>query len=376
MQLDGSSTVPIGSIVGGVIGGVCGLAVIIGILYYFLIYKKRSVVLDDSDEMVMSTVDPTESVYAISNNMESHVGDPNLSPLPDRTTEKPVVRPPNLRAKRINSYDSFTKPNKAKTAKEIAAMQRRERQKKIARQANMNLHGVVASSVNLRHSVATSVSTSNASNILPIAYIPGVTVYPTKNNTRSLFSADSDSVFSDLNTIENASIVGDVQRANGGNPAYISSSQNATTTAIKVQPKLVNVDKIEEESEGGDEFENTTDSNFDLDESSRISSVQSIHGNDIQLATMNEEESEDSDVDSDIENITRATSLRRPKTKDMLIDSPQTSTLHSSNTKETKTLMPSRLPSPDVTIDFDEKTKTGLAFFGDGSFILDDPFEK
>ncbi|EMG49816.1 hypothetical protein G210_5349 [Candida maltosa Xu316] len=225
---------------------------------------------------------------------------------------------------RLSSYESFTKPKSNNRTKQQQLQARRTRQQRIIREANQQAqtqqipadHPMFQPSN--RNSVATSFS--NASNILPIAYIPGVTVRPTKNNTRSIYSYDTDSLFSDLNTIENASIIGDVILANqntataemynhspdsqaSGRSRNMQTQQEVdqqqqqaqqqqqtsggTMTAIKAQPRLVNVDRIEEEEE--DESED------DLDDYGDIVP----------------EESEDSDVDSDIGQITRATSVKK-----------------------------------------------------------------
>lgn len=222
--------------------------------------------------------------------------------------------------RRLSSYESFTRPKASGNhkARQQQLQARRARQQRIIRQANQQTQQQPQQQLPVnqylqpsnRNSVATSFS--NASNILPIAYIPGVTVRPTKNNTRSIYSYDTDSLFSDLNTIENASIIGDVVLANQNtataemyNPSpelsIHSESQQSqqrnytngsgTMTAIKAQPRLVNVDKIEEEEE--DEEEEESEEEYD--------DTQAIP----------EESEEDSDVDSDIGEITRATSLKR-----------------------------------------------------------------
>ncbi|KAI5968659.1 hypothetical protein CANMA_002094 [Candida margitis] len=236
--------------------------------------------------------------------------------------------------RRISSYESFTRPNalksKSKQQQQLAAQQRRARQQKIVKQANLqqqqqqqqqqqpqqNLqpHQQIYSNHSHRSSVATSIS--NASNILPIAYIPGVTVRPSKNNTGSLYSYDSESLFSDLNTIENASIVGDnvvashgqgqaVGAAPGGSNGNGASANgnSATMTAIKAQPKLVNVDKIEEEEEEDDEEEE--DWNREADDSFDIVPHPGYGTKSMRY------DSDDSDVDSDIGQITRATSVKK-----------------------------------------------------------------
>lgn len=385
----GSSSVPIGGIVGGVVGGVFLLG-IIGALYWYYkyIYSKNAPQLsDDSDDIMMQSTgkDGDESIYPISN-MESQFADPNSLPLPNEFQEKPVAAraPNNKTAKRISSYDSFTKhkkayPTKNRTAKETAALQRRERQRQIALQANKNLQGLQGfdDPANRRNSIATTVSTSNASNILPIAYIPGVTVRPTKNNTRSVYSFDSDSVFSDLNTIENASIVGDVMRANNNSEVMLTPVPNSTTTAIKAQPKLVSVDKIEEENEdhyddSDIDIDTTLESSLDTSYSHKIISSSSNFNNLTQVSDTIEESSDDSDIDSDMENITRATSLRHPKKREVLLDMPLSQTqqpVHQSPT-EPLPMRASLNEIPISFIDYDKKDAHTLAS-GAGSFLLD-----
>ncbi|KAI5965461.1 hypothetical protein KGF57_000727 [Candida theae] len=233
--------------------------------------------------------------------------------------------------RRISSYESFTRPNalksKSKQQQQLAAQQRRARQQKIVKQANLQQQqqhqqlqvpttdgagNLVYSNQSHRSSVATSIS--NASNILPIAYIPGVTVRPTRNNTGSLYSYDSDSLFSDLNTIENASIVGENAVGNHGQAVGASVGENggngsspspATMTAIKAQPKLVNVDKIEEEEEEDDDEDEDAYLNGESVAGAYAST--SHHGFDSEVL----HETDDSDVDSDIGQITRATSTKK-----------------------------------------------------------------
>lgn len=290
------STLPIGGIVGGVVGGVLLIAIASGLYWYYRnIYLKNKNVSNDDDIMMQGK--DLESVYSNKEYLDSPVTSEKFSSL----GTSPVTRAPNSRQnKRVSSYDSFTKPKKSyptknKTPKELAAIQRRERQKNIALEANRNLNiqGFVEPA-NSRHSIATTVSTSNASNILPIAYIPGVTVRPTKNNTRSVFSMDSESVFSDLNTIENASIISE------------SNENNENIgIAIRAQPRMLNVEKIEEE----EEVEDYTEEDFDQTPKDQM------------LIINHEDVTDDSDVDSDMENITRATSFRRTKKSDSNSDS-------------------------------------------------------
>ncbi|KAM9931864.1 hypothetical protein OXX80_008489 [Metschnikowia pulcherrima] len=242
------SNVQVGGIVGGVVGGVVVLALAL-FLYYMLIYRKKHPKLAGSDE--------------INYEMESQVGD-GVSDMGEKS-ERPNSE--KTKNRRLSSYESFMRPP-GYVKKNVA---NRESQRV-----------PYTSDLQKRHSVATSVSTDNASNILPIAYIPGVTIRPTKNNTRSIFSYDTESVFSDFTGLDAASIQ---ERDHAKN----------TMTAVKAQPRLVNVariDEIAEEDEEDEKMDNDT---------SYWNSGSHTAAND-----------SDSDVDSDIGEIKRATSTRRP----------------------------------------------------------------
>lgn len=80
---------------------------------------------------------------------------------------------------------------------------------------------------------------TRASNIIPIAYIPGVTIKGSNKHRRGL---SRESNFSDLNTLDNASIV-------AGNTGDRRANM---TTAIRARPKLVNIAESEEEKHGED----------------------------------------------------------------------------------------------------------------------------
>lgn len=361
------STPPIGAIVGGVIGGVVVIALLVGLYYYNFIYLKRRQLYDDTDVMM-------EGLGGNENDDNSELSKNDSSNEIQRSPNKEsfgtdatmVERPPTRRTnsnnllqarKRLSSYESFTKPSRIRNhsggAANSTAAQRRARQRHIveranaANSANVNnangangANGVYINNSN-RNSVATSISTTNASNILPIAYIPGVTVRPTINNTRSIYSYDTESVFSDLNTIENASIVGDVMKVNNlsstlgdGHPEPNVDSpddqrKNGTMTAIKAQPRLVNVDRIDEddeditddEDEHVDDYDDNNEDTFNAN-STHIkklnSSNNSSNNNTTTLTNLvfnldeqNSESESDSDVDSDIGEIARATSVRR-----------------------------------------------------------------
>lgn len=402
-----SGSKSVGAKVGGSIGGVLCVALIAAVIWYYkFIYKKNGPVLsDDSDDIMMQSPgkEGEDSLYPLSN-MDSQLGYGGQHIPGDSKEGVTSYNQKNkVISKRISSYESFTKhkkayPTKTKTPKEIAALQRRERQRQIALEANKNLQSFQGSTdaSTFRHSVVTTDSTSNASNILPIAYIPGVTVRPTANNTRSIYSFDSDSIFSDLNTIENATIVGDILRA--GNENRMTSNQipainNSTTTAIKAQPKLVAVDKIEEENEDSNDEDADDEDDGDYDgnravysDGSSLKTPQYPKSSNSNSSSFNttatrvsniEEASEDfdvdSDVDSDIENITRAASLRRPKEREILLDVPlEQQQSHSQDTSQpidSLSTKPSLNEIP-ITIEFDKNDTNTLASFG-GSFLLD-----
>jgi hypothetical protein len=389
--------------VGASIGGLLCVALIAAVIWYYkFIYKKNGPVFsDDSDDIMMQSPskEGEDSLYPLSN-MDSKLGDGGKHIPGDSKEAVTSYNQKNKEiSKRVNSYESFTKhkkayPTKTKTAKEIAALQRRERQRQIALEANKNLQSFQGSTdtSTFRESMVTTDSTSNASNILPIAYIPGVTVRPTANNTRSIYSFDSESIFSDLNTIENASIVGDIIRS--GNENRMTSNQilainNPTITAIKSQPKLVAVDKIEEENEDSNDEDADDVDDGDYDGTRAVysngsslkprqypksSNLKSTSFNTTKTRVSNiEEGSEDSDVDSDIENITRAASFRRPKEREILLDVPlEQQQSYSQDTSQPIDSLSTKatLYEIPITIDFDKNDINTLTSFG-GSFLFD-----
>jgi len=85
-----------------------------------------------------------------------------------------------------------------------------------------------------RNSLATTMFT-RASNIIPIAYIPGVTIGP---NTSSGNSNSRASQYSEANTID-SDLVGDRY-----SKASIIGNPSLTTTAIRAKPKLVNIHEV------------------------------------------------------------------------------------------------------------------------------------
>lgn len=350
----------------------------------------------------------------------------------------PIERPPGQRRlnsggtsgsgnknksnRRLSSYESFTRPKaryhngRARVNNSVAgrkignnsyypSQRANQRARNVKRKASPSMAMTQRSQQNDyansdRNSIATTISTTNASNILPIAYIPGVTVRPTRNNTRLVYSYESDSIFSDLNTIENASIIGDVMRANNhngvDNPPQDGNPTGSTTTAIKAQPRLVNVDRIEEEEEDEDLTDGDDDEHEEgevdigeddgLEPQKKLSFIRALYANSDTLIngssadnshsqsntnTFNnsntfsvgkdEEESEDSDVDSDIGEINRATSINRSngrslQEREVLIDND----------------------NYDIPLDILEASQprlTDTVGLGDGSFILDVEFD-
>ncbi|WPK24405.1 hypothetical protein PUMCH_001678 [Australozyma saopauloensis] len=273
---------PIGAIVGGVVGGVGGLAVIAMVcffLYYKLIYRKKnprnsSIELDDEAEGSEAKYQDSESSY-------------------DRGGSKAP------RSRRLSSYESFMRPPRYNKRGQGSAAgsgsQLYEERSSGARGLNQD--------VSKRNSMATTVSTSNASNILPIAYIPGVTIRPTKNNTRSIYLYEAESINSEA---PDTSLV----------LQHLIVSLGNMMTAVKAQPKLINVARIEEDEEPEDSEDDSTNVNGSADGADEPGPVDPFAGLPKQelhrLDTLVETDGEsDSDVDSDIGEIRRANSTRR-----------------------------------------------------------------
>lgn len=415
-RIDGDSTKskPVGGIIGGSIGGFVLILMVVGILYYKFVYrKKHPVLLEEDDDILMSGIESEsdrKSDYTISN-LDSYQGDPNMAPLGGLTrngsTQEKTGTRPAAANKRISSYESFTRP-KTKYNKNT----RRTGGRGGAR-ARTRV-GAYLDNNSSRHSVATTMSTTNASNILPIAYIPGVTVRPTKNNTRSIYSYETESVFSDLNTIENASIIGDVMRANQLQDANAgqadanangSTNKDSTMTAIKAHPKLINVDRIEEEDEDDitdeddDTYADTYDDSLVAYEAQqdatnttnmRDSQTSIPQENPVDMSSeehhyinvnADDDADSDSDVDSDIGEITRATSVKRPaesipQSREVLLDVTGGPNSTSSITVDThhEAVELSQLGRPTGPLhqynETDSPTNTSA-----GSFILDVEFE-
>lgn len=90
---------------------------------------------------------------------------------------------------------------------------------------------------------------TNALNIIPIAYIPGVTVRPGQNTVALPYGLDRFLVFSDLGTLENASIVD--RKMPSRVPSQRGGSAANMTTAIRAQPTMVDVSFLEEDAPRG-----------------------------------------------------------------------------------------------------------------------------
>lgn len=298
---------------GGVVGGLVVLALLIGGLWYYKrVYKKKHPVLEDDLAMDDYKTDLEDSDTRSPRNtlssgeMEGVAGAgggnrPGPRPQARRTDSNNSLK----KNHRISSYESFMRPQARYTRRGGAHLAKGGRGgRSQAQLRKMSPYGDNDSSK--RNSIATTISTTNASNILPVAYIPGVTVRPTKNNTRSLYSYESDSIFSDINTIENASIVAE---KNG-------QLKPSTMTAIRAQPKLVNVARIDEgDEEEDDEIEEVHDNNDTTwNSQTKDSIVTTTHALDDLTHTLDHhsDTDADSDVDSDIGEINRATSVRRP----------------------------------------------------------------
>ncbi|CAH6723828.1 hypothetical protein CLIB1444_21S00276 [[Candida] jaroonii] len=341
---DGGSSTPVGGIVGGIVGGVAALLAA-GLLYYFLVWKKKHPSLDEEEEdIIMSDLENGEDKGSFSNesnldttNETGNGSQGNLSKESERPVQRRNNSNSNLSNRRLSSYESFTRPQKvgrkqAQIPRHKQVGKRQLKSRNLINNANINYgNGQINSpyidpNSSNRNSIATTISTTNASNILPIAYIPGVTVRPTKNNTKSIYSYETDSIFSDLNTIENASIIGDIMRANYQDQERSDNDdgEKNTMTAIKAQPRLVNVERIEEEEEEDDYVSGNDNEITEMNETNEYSLISedkkssvittTNHLNNSTLSEITRSgdiDSDDSDVDSDIGEIQRATSIRR-----------------------------------------------------------------
>lgn len=256
------STTPIGGIVGGVVGGVVVLAAVL-VLYYFLVYRKKHPQLPENGELGDS--------YTLDRFGEAGSSEKADRPLLARTHLSLLV----VKNRRMLSYDSFMRPPRPRAQKEPRK------------------GPYMDNNAEKRQSVATTISITNASNILPIAYIPGVTMRPTHNNSLSIYLYDLDSVLLGLTGIDNALIVQDRPNA----------PVKGTMTAIRAQPKLVNVDRIEEEDEDDHASEHDDDASH-----SHWGDPDSPFGDNSRVPDSSSDDAElDSDVDSDIGEIHRAT---------------------------------------------------------------------
>lgn len=288
----GSST-SIGGIIGGVVGGIAVVAVVGLFLFYKLVYRKKHPRLPDEVDISEIKLDGSESTGGTYDEATSALD----------AAERPVAQRSQLsnsitKNHRLSAYETFMRPPRA--GKRPQAGPRRAGN---TRAAGFTPYG--DGDLSKRNSVATTISTTNALNILPIAYIPGVTIRPTKNNTRSIYLYDTDSVFSDFAGIDQALIV----QERLGNP-----QARSTMTAIKAQPKLVNVARIDEDEEE-DEEELVAAWNETNLTNKLLSVVTGSHTADTLSGSIpyHHDSEPDSDVDSDIGEIHRATSTRRPR---------------------------------------------------------------
>lgn len=326
---------PIGAIIGGVVGGVGGLAVltIIGFYFYYkLVYRKKNPrlsgielgeELDGYGGSEMKYQDSEASYDRAASGARGGSGSVGGagSGIGGGSGGAGGQTP---RSHRLSSYESFMRPprlNKRSPSSQsgLGSGARSNNGSQLFQDPSYN--GLELSK---RNSIATTVSTSNASNILPIAYIPGVTIRPTKNNTRSIYSYEVESLSSEQ--VADTSLIAQ----------HLIISLGNMMTAVRAQPKLINVARIEEdeEPEDEDEFYNETES---IDGGSSIKSGHDqahMHSNPFaglptrettdKLETLVETDAEsdsyinsgldsdsDSDVDSDIGEIQRANSKRR-----------------------------------------------------------------
>lgn len=333
-RLSGSN---VGGIVGGVIGGVAAIVIALAV-YYFLVYRKKRALTNDMDLSGES--------YFGSHSAVTHTGFEDDAESMEKSERPRALRQHLLKSvgkqAQISSYDSFMRPpgyNKRGVQRGGAGKARPAQSTYGA--GNNNDAGAAAGAAaggdrlvfsdgnSRRLSMETSVSTTNALNILPIAYIPGVTIRATRNNTGSIYLTE-ESVFSDMTGIDNALIV----HQQGAGPQLRS-----TMTAIKAQPRLVNVGKIDEDDEEEDDEE---DDEEDGNEASRTQDTSTgsawnqsgstawnqststawnhsddMAKNDVRVSVDDSDEildaDSDSDVDSDIGEIHRATSTRRER---------------------------------------------------------------
>lgn len=301
--LSSSSSVPVGGIVGGVVGGVallCALA----FLYYKYYWRKKHPKLND---LALSEIDTERPLLAAAAD-DAQSGEKG---------ERPVARRVGLsnsvtKNHRLLAYESFMRPQARYTKRtgsgssgSNSAVGTAGASGGSARRYELGPYS--DNDMLKRNSVATTISTTNASNILPIAYIPGVTIRPTKNNTRLIYSYETDLIFSDMNAIENALIVAD---RNGAH-------QKSTMTAIRAQPKLVNVARIDEDDEDEEE-DDTTNWDQKAKDLSVGTALYTVNTSSVNVHNSGAESEPDSDVDSDIVEIGRATSTRRPR--EVLVD--------------------------------------------------------
>lgn len=212
-----STSKPIGIIISGIIGGVAGVALIVVVsffLYFKLVYRNK--------DLLRASIELNEDVDGggsegnykdfDSYSFRSH------APTSGQTS----------RNVQLSSYDSFMRPPRI------------NRRSGGAPSVNGSLAPSGNDDLSKRTSIATTISTSGASNMLPIAYIPGVTFRPSNNNMHSIYLYDVELIASEDPSADLLSLL------------HLIVLQGPTMTAVKAQPRLVKIARIDEGNEPAD----------------------------------------------------------------------------------------------------------------------------
>lgn len=279
----------VGALVGAVVGSIGGFAILTlfgFFLYYKRVYRKKnprnpSVELDE--KLDGSGVSELKSQDLETSHDRSASRYSDLTPL----------------SHRLSTYESFTRPPRYNNKRSLGSPPGKAPQLS-------HEYSFSGQDLSKRNSFATTVSTSNASNILPIAYIPGVTIRPTKNNTRSIYLYDAETIFSEAAGLNTSLIT-----------QHLITPQGPAMTAVRTQPEPICVARIEEDEEPLDsegEHGTAVDSNvikgLDAD---HLTELPERALADKQETVVESDVESDSDVDSDIGKIGRANSTRRHK---------------------------------------------------------------
>lgn len=288
----------VGEIVGGTVGGISFLVLVSLVVLFVLLKKRKGLRLREDEEGGSSSESDEIEMKSRNNSVRGdnrHSAEPGLP----GSTERKYKR--NMNNRSVSFYETFTRPeftsrNSARNSKIQPLTQ--PKRKGTRRKLSIN-------------SLGTNASNSNASNILPIAYIPGVRVKPTKNNTRSIFSSDTKSMNSEAYANE-LEIAEDTR--------YLSPHQ--ITTAVRGQPKLINMHSVQEEDEQDTNNESeqehynqsllpvSTHLNTNTSHPSQFDKPAMQSGLASQVNETPRDDESDSDVDSDIGEINRATSVK------------------------------------------------------------------